>query len=733
MSITGGGTYDAATGIIAYPSIPSVPNGGTAPSTVTFLAPAVGPVSISGSMSNGAGSASPGFFSNNQATASLAVTPVADVATTISGPTSAVTGNLTTFAVTTANNGPSPAAAVVQTIQLPTGLAGVFPSNNGAYNAATGVVTFPAVGVLPAGGTALNNTVSFNMPAAGFTATAAVGTATGEAAGTTANNSAAAAATAPLAATPTAANVYNTLSFSSNNVGPGAPLTYTLVTGNNGPGTALNVVQQLSLPPGLSVGSVSGGGSYNPASGVVTFPALASQASGTSVTNTVVLTAPATGPVVAAASVSSATSDPVPADNVVIRNVDVVGTADVATVLVGPGIASATQAVAYTVATVNNGPIPAANVVQTVAIPAGFAPSEVTTTGGGAYDPATGVITWPTLATLAVGERRTYSYGYVAPAFKSTDANNPRTAVNQAAVASSTPDGANANNTSSVATEIKWNSDVSVAVSGPTTAIIGNPVTFTVSTINNGPAPAPAVGVTVRIATGLSNLVASGGGVYDITTGLITFPAIAGQAVGVGGAVTNTIILTVPDRPIIGLEAAVNVSSSTNDINLANNAAALIIPVTYSTATQVDLQTTITADRTSQQAGYPVLLTAVATNAGATASNMRERVTLPAGLSSVVVTNSDGSTLLGAYDAASGVVTFPLATGQPAGTVLTYRIAVNDPGNDPLVATASVKGNFSDPTPANNNQVVSVSIVPLADVATRVSGPATMLPNGLAT
>ena len=727
VTVTNDGVYDPATGIITYPSIALV-NGATAPSKVTFTAPAVGPVNISGSLSGGGDSASSGIFGNNQATGSIAITPVADVATTLSGPTTAVAGNLVTFALTTANNGPSAAASVVQTVQLPKNLSGVFPSNNGSYDASTGVVTFPALTALTSG-TVVNNTISFPMPAAAFTASAAVATTTTEAAGTTANNAATAATTNPATPTTDQANVYNTLLPSDRNVAPGAAVTYTLVTGNNGSNAAFSVAQQVVLPPGLSISSISGGGTYTAATGLVTFPTLASQASGASVTNTIVLTAPATGPLVAMASVTSSTSDPMPADNLVIRNVNIINSADVATTLVGPGIAASTQVPTFTVTTINRGPVPAANVVQTLAIPGGFALADVTASNGGVYDPATGLITWPTVASLGVEEVKTYTYSYVAPALASTDANNPRTIVSLANVTAATPDAVSSNNSATVATDIKWNADVTVAVAGPAVALLGNSVTFTVSTINNGPAPANNVATTVRIATGLSNVTASGGGVYDASTGLVTFPSIASQVAGATGAVTNTITLIVPDRPIIGVSAAAN--NSANDINLTNNAATLVIPVSPRTSAQVDLQTTITSNVSSQLAGQPIVLTVKATNAGPGTSAMRERVTLPAGLTNVLVLNSDGTSLPAAYDAASGSVTFPTGTGQQSGTTLTYQITVNNPGNDPLVATASVNGNFSDPTPANNTATVSVTIVPVADVATRVNGPATALPGSL--
>ncbi|MBF9239866.1 T9SS type A sorting domain-containing protein [Hymenobacter sp. BT683] len=734
------GAYNATTGIVILPNVATLASGGTAYVTIAFTAPAIGPVSVSGSMSGGTGSISSGIYGNNQAVASIDVVPVADVGTAISGPTDAISGNLTTFAVTTRNNGPSPAADVVQTVQLPTGLSGVFATRGGTYDAGTGMVTFPARAVL-ASGALVTNTVSFPL-AATFTAVAAVNTTTTEASGTTANNSATAAPTTASAPTTDQANVYTMLASSAKNVSPNAPVTFTIGTSNAGPASALAVVQQLTLRPGLSIQptDISNGGTYDATTGVVTFPALASLASGTTITNTVVIAAPAAGPLGETASVTSATSDPVPGDNRVVRYVDVFAVADVATTLVGPSIASATQApTTFIVNLLNNGPVPARAVVQTVAIPAGLAPADVVVFNSGTYDPATGLIAWPAVPTLAAGEGRTYTYSYVAPAYASTDAANPRTVVSLAAVTSATTDDVPANNTASVATLIRWNADVAIAVAGPTTAVVGNTITFAVATTNNGPAPAPSVTPTVRIATGLTNVVASGGGTYDATSGLITFPTLTNLVVGATGTVTNTISLTVPDRPIIGVSAAANVPTATNDTNLTNNAATLTLPVMPQTTAQVDVQTTIASNVSSQQAGQPIVLTVTATNSSAngntTASGIRQRVGLPAGLSGVVAADVSSGTVVpvaGAYDALSGTVTFPIVSNVAAGNTLTYTITVSNYSTDPLVAKATVNGNFSDPLPANNIQVVSVTIVPVADVATRVSGPATVLPGSRA-
>jgi len=726
------GVYDVVTGIVTYANTPDLASGSNANSTITFTAPAMGPVVATANMNDA--TIFSGQSNNNQATGRIDIVPLADVATTITGPTTSVTGNLVTYSVLTANNGPSAATDVVQQVKLPANLAGVFASNGGVYDASTGIVTFPTLAVLPSGVTR-NNTVSLAMPAAGFAASASVSTTTNES--LTANNTATAATTASSPATTELANLYTTIGFGTREAAPGSAVTLTVTTGNNGPQPAANVVQQVALPPGLTGVTASGLGSYNANTGIVTFPAVGTFVSGTSVVNMIIVNAPASGTLLALASVSSATSDPMPADNQQPALINVLPVTDVATTLIAPSTASAGQQLTLTVNTINNGPITATNVSQTVTIPAGLAVSDVSATSNGTYDPLTGVVTFPTLPTQEVGNVATNTITYKTPAYRSTDGSTStalRTFENRATVTTTTPETVKTNNVARALTEVKWNADVAVAVSGPTNTLLGNPVVYTVSTINNGPAPTDTVRTTVRIVTGLTGVVASGGGVYDATTGIVTFPPIIRQAAGATGAVTNTISFIVPDRPIIGVAAVVDASRSTNDANLTNNASTIISSVRPATATQVDLQTTITADVTQQTAGQPVQLTVTATNAGATSATGRSRVSLPAGLSNVVVRtgSASGPVLANVYDNTTGSVILPTVE-QAAGTSSTYVITIGDPTNDPLVATASINGLLSDPTPANNVSTVSVNIVPTTDIATRLSGPANLLSGSVAT
>jgi len=732
VSATNGGTYDPTTGIVTYAATADLASGSSANSTITFTAPATGPVVATANMNDA--TIFSGQSNNNQATGRIDIIPLADVATTLTGPTTSVAGNLVTYSVLTTNNGPSAAMDVVQQVKLPTNLAGVFASNGGVYDAATGIVRFPTLAVLPSGVTR-NNTVSLVMPTAGFAANASVSTTTNES--SAANNSVTAPTAASTPATTELANLYTTIGFGTREAAPGGAVTLTVTTGNNGPQPAQSVVQQVALPPGLTGVSASGLGSYNPITGIVTFPAIETFVSGTSVVNTITVNAPASGTLLALASINSTTSDPMPADNQQAALITVLPVTDVATTLIGPSTASAGQQLTLTVNTINNGPITATNVSQTVTIPAGLAAANITATNNGTYDPLTGVVTFPTLPTQAAGNVATNTITYKMPAYRSTDGSTSiglRTFENRATVTTTTPETVNTNNVARALTEVKWNADVAVAVTGPVNILLGNLVRYTVSTINNGPAPTDTVRTTVRIVMGLTGVVASGGGVYDAATGIVTFPPIFRQAAGVSGAVTNTISFIVPDRPIIGVAAVANTSRSTNDVNLTNNASTIISPVQPATVTQVDLQTTITANVTQQTAGQPIQLTVTATNAGATTVTSRSRISLPTGLSNVVVRtgSASGPVLANVYDYTNGTVSLP-SVDQAAGTSSVYVITVSDPGNDPLVATASINGLLSDPTPANNISSVSVNIIPATDIATRLSGPASLLSGSVAT
>lgn len=119
--------------------------------------------------------------------------------------------------------------------------------------------------------------------------------------------------------------------------GPGATVQYTVTTSNLGALAATNVVPTLQLPASLANVVVSGGGSYNATSGLVTFAGTGLAAGGAPVTNTVSFTAPTSGSVVGTANNTATEPDPVPGNNAASITTLINGIANAAGVCAQPG------------------------------------------------------------------------------------------------------------------------------------------------------------------------------------------------------------------------------------------------------------------------------------------------------------------------------------------------------------------------------------------------------------
>jgi uncharacterized repeat protein (TIGR01451 family) len=92
----------------------------------------------------------------------------ADVATTVTGPTTATAGSQITYSMRTANAGGLTATNVVPKIQLPTGLATTNVSAaGGTYDPNSGWVTFGPIGSLSTSSAPVNNSVTFRAPTTG--------------------------------------------------------------------------------------------------------------------------------------------------------------------------------------------------------------------------------------------------------------------------------------------------------------------------------------------------------------------------------------------------------------------------------------------------------------------------------------------------------------------------------------------------------------------------------------
>ena len=314
--------------------------------------------------------------SDNSASTTIGVTPVADLALAKSvSPLTASVGDLVTYTFTVTNNGPNPTGGVVSE-NLPAGLQFVSSAS------CTDTAGPPETVSCDVGG--LGTQPSANTGTASFTARV-----TPAAAGTQVLNQATVAShdsgpgfpqledplpsnntsSASLIVNPQA-DVSLTKTVSDSNPGADAEVVYTLTAANAGPNAATGVVINDSLPAGLDfinaspgcdsaagtvtcdVGTVASGGSSSVTIRAHATPALA----GSSVTN--------------AATVSANEPDPDTANNQATATINVQPLVDLElTKTASTPSPTAGGQITYTLALLNNGPSPATATTITDTLP----------------------------------------------------------------------------------------------------------------------------------------------------------------------------------------------------------------------------------------------------------------------------------------------------------------------------------------------------------------------------
>ena len=808
VAATNGGTYDGTTGLVSYSNAANtLTSGGTFASDITYAlttAPSV-PVTATARVSTTTDEA--GLTANNVQSATMPTQ--FDLTTTLSGPAAAVAGSPTMLYVTTTNLGPNTAPVATQTVTIPsaTTLAGsIYITNGGMYAFSNGVgtVTFPALANVP-GGQTITNSISFLAPGANFAPSATVSTTAGtetNPANNTAYLNGAAASTNVAVSTVAALSNEATTIRATTTVGgvtvPATvvdvttPITYVVKSFNKGyraSTASATVVEQVQLLPGLTAATLKvgtatpstlGNGSlsyantagtttYNPTSGLLTYYQV-TQAAGDSTTyDAITVTAPAAvgngGQLLATASVQTTNFvDPVPSDNVASVAVRVRTKPDLATSVSGPSSTAAGLPATYVVRFSNSGTNDAATVTETVQLLAGLtgvtiADANGNPVPGAGYNSQTGLVTFPGVLADAVGTAQTYTIGLIAPG-----QDFPVTST----IASLTSDGVATNNSATQLTTVATNADLAVSVTGPATAVIGNPVTYVVTTTNNGPSKATGVTPTLQLPKNLTGVVVTGSASYNSGNGLVTFATAANLTPGTS---TNSFVtFTMPTATATGdaavsnglLVATAAVSSTSIDLVAANNTAALTTSVAPATSDVADLATSVSrpnkADGTAQPSTVPAgtaltYLVAYNNTAGNTATNVVGTINLPPGLSVAdLILNGTGTapgtgvkgtqsgdiiTFGGTtnglpagatYNQTTGLLTFPtFATFPASGSGNSYLVSFTAPARD-VVVVSEITSSTSDNGPRLNYSNLFTGISANVDVATALSGPTTAQP-----
>lgn len=357
----------------------------------------------------------------------------------------------------------------------------------------------------------------------------------------------------------------------------------------------------------------------------------------------------------------------------------------------------------YTITATNNGPSAATGVIVTDPLPAGvtFVSSNASV---GSYSSATGI--W-TIGNLAVAASATLTIQAVV--------NAAGVHVNAATVTAEQTD-ENPNNNRGEATIDTPEVDIAVTKTvDDSTPNQNQNVTFTVTATNNGPDAATGVQLTDQLPAGLTFVSAApqSGTTYDSATGVWTIGSLAS-----GATRTMTIVATVVGTGANG--SITNVATLTNvtqvDSTPGNNQASAIV-----TPNQTDLAIVKTVDDATPDRNQNVTFTLTVTNNGpADATGVSVQDQLPAGLTFVSATPSNGTT----YNSGTGVWTIgalPTTAGQNTRTLQIVATVTTTGVNGTITNTATISGLDQFETNLANNtdsEVVTPTQVDLAVVKT---------------
>ncbi|HMH53750.1 MAG TPA: IPTL-CTERM sorting domain-containing protein [Candidatus Acidoferrum sp.] len=490
-----------------------------------------------------------------------------------------------------------------------------------------------------------------------------------------------------------------------NPVTAGQTLTYLLTITNHGPDAATNVVVTDPVPPGAGLQSATPSAGGNCTTGAVvtcTFPNLAANATATV---TILATAPSQpGTVTNTAVVSSNVADPDPLNNSATTNTTVngapPGTADLSiTKLATPNPVAAGQTLTYSITATNNGPDVATNVTITDPVPSGATLQSATPSAGG--NCTTGSVVTCTFPSLAPSASASVTILVTAPSL-------PGTLTNTATVSSSVADPNPSNNTSTTNTTVSGGvagaADLSITkVASPNPVTAGQPLTYSITAMNNGPTAAINVTITDPVPSGatLQSATPSAGG--SCTTGGVvtcTFPSLAPSA-----SASVTIVVTAPSQPGTVTNTA-SVSSSVSDPNPTNNSSTTTTTVNAAPAAAADLSITKVASPNPVTAGQSLTYFIATTNNGPnTATNVVITDPVPSGATLQSATPSAGGNCT-----TGGVVTctFPSLAPSASASVTIVVTAPSQPGT--VTNTASVSSSVSDPDLANNSSTTNTTV-----------------------
>ncbi len=620
--------------------------------------------------------------SDPTATATTPVVPKADLHITKRGaPDPVVAGENVTWTIDVRNDGPSDAAGVVVTDNLPTSLLMIDQSTCTGPTSGVGVDNYACPrGIIPAG-TSSSVTLVTKVPA--FSLLSAAVNSASVTSPTLDPDVTDNAATAQVRVS-TSADLSVVKTVNPTAVVAGSPVSWNIAVTNNGSSVARSVQVNDVLPAGITNVQVT------PAQGTCTLTSsidcnLTDIAPSTTVNVAVtadVLADYVAGSLDNTATASSLTPDPTP-DNTDTVRASASALADLSVTKDGPVSAVAGSAITWTLTVANAGPSDAQDVSLDDALPGGVTFVSASTNQGSCIGSL-----HCELSTVHAGSPVTITVN------GKVDANFLGGSItNQATISSTTPDLTMGDHVASKLTTVQAQADLRVTkVATPSPAVPGTPLTWVVTVHNAGPSVARTVDLTETLPSGIHNVVlVPGQGTCDVT-GLCHLGDIGP---GVDAVVTVGSIVDANLATALSNTAAV--VSATTLINTADDSVTLVTPVTP----KADVSITKTGPSGSVVPGSAVSWTIVVSNAGpSSARSVEVTDVLPAALQAgATATATDGSCGITA-----GTVTCNLGSLDPDTSVtITVAGVVLASLLDPSITNTATVTSPDDSTPLNNS------------------------------
>jgi len=363
------------------------------------------------------------------------------------------------------------------------------------------------------------------------------------------------------------------------------------------------------------------------------------------------------------------------------------GNADLSVTKTGPSSVVRGNNITYTITVTNIGPAVATNTIVTDTIPSGF--TYVSAVGATCSLVGTGAQLSCVLGNLAVNAPTNLSLTFTVPTVTTC---TQTTAQNTATVHSDNTDPVSTNNSSQFTTTLTCpttnSADAGVTLTGPSTVVSGNNVTYSLSATNTGPATAQSALVRFPVPTYLTYQSASLSGGSCSLVGSEVDCNLGNMTNGQTTPITLNFSTPSTCTSTLTTQATAIISSSTNDPNSSNNVSQTVtttITCNGSTGNITVYKTdNLSSANVNDSVRYSIVLT---NNGGSSANNLTVTDPVPYGIN--ITSASDGGTVngqtvtwtnlsVGANSSRSIYIDGTVRSDVTDGTVLTNTVYVNN-------------------------------------------------------